>query len=94
MNIEIIKECLPFSNTEEAIRFGQNEMTEMMKDEMVRGQKLHTENAAKAVRNAKACEGESSQGHWEAASMEGFMAQLCRESVEAFEGKLKLRGQK
>jgi len=71
------------NNTQEAIVFGQS-MNEEMKNEMIRGQKMYH---AKSIQLR-------SEGKFQEGMDIAFKAQLCREAVEAFNGTLKLRGQK
>lgn len=71
------------NNTKEAIIFGQS-MNQAMMEEMQRGQKLY-HDLSKIARE---------ENRWQDASDLAYKAQLCREAVEAFNGTLKLRGQK
>ncbi len=78
MNISI-----PFSNTNEAIVFGQN-MNEAMKDELANKQKMFMEMFEEYMEEEK----------WQDASDIALNSQLCRESIEAFNGELTCDGYK
>ena len=70
------------NNTQEAIIFGQSMNQEMM-EEMNRGQKLYLIQSVQARK----------ENRWDDASILAFKSQLCRETVEAFNGTMKLRYQ-
>lgn len=82
--IQEMAKVLPFTNTREAILFGQS-MNDSMVTELERGQKLYAFIALKAAKVER---------NWTKASMNSTMSQLCREAIEAHNGTLKLREQR